>query len=124
VSCAAESLALATLEILAGVGDWRRLTDMVFVEATPADEAIWTPDVSDLPEGWDRLPPGHASQTLGDDWLQSARSVAMRIPSVVLPRGWNVVLNPAHPAFESVLQAESPEPLRLDDRVLRAEDRT
>jgi len=119
VSYAAESLALATLEILAGAGNWRRLANMVFVEATLEDEAIWTPEEADLPEGWNRLPPGKASQAFGDAWLQSTRSAAMRVPSVILPRGWNVVLNPSYPAFESVLEARSPEPLRLNDRILQ-----
>jgi len=122
VSYAAESLALATLEILAGAGNWSRLSKMVFIEAEIDDGAIWTPDVRDLPEEWDRLPPGHASRAFGDAWLVSGRSVAMRVPSVILPRGWNVVLNPAHPEFADALVAGEPEPLDLDDRILRVQD--
>ena len=122
VSYAAESLALATLEILAGVGDWRRLSEMVFVEAKIDDDVIWTPDVGDMPEGWSQLPPGHASREFGDAWLEDQRSVAMKVPSVILPRGWNVVLNPAHPEFLAALTAGQPEPLGLDDRIIHAQD--
>src|SRR5947209_17752709 len=34
---------------------------------------------------------------IGDAWLQEARSVALRVPSVLVPHSWNVLLNPGHP---------------------------
>jgi RES domain-containing protein len=32
----------------------------------------------------------------GDAWLVEARSMALRVPSVLLPYAWNVLLNPRH----------------------------
>jgi RES domain-containing protein len=32
----------------------------------------------------------------GDAWLTEGRSVALRVPSVLLPYAWNVLLNPRH----------------------------
>ena len=40
---------------------------------------------------------GSATVATGDAWLAEARSVALRVPSVLLPYAWTVLLNPRHP---------------------------
>ena len=48
----------------------------------------------DLSENWpDDLV---ATQRLGDRWLASRRSLMLRVPSVLIPQTWNVVVNPLH----------------------------
>jgi RES domain-containing protein len=37
------------------------------------------------------------TRTLGDGWLISAASALARVPSVIVPRTWNFLLNPLHP---------------------------
>ena len=37
-----------------------------------------------------------ASRRVGDEWLRSGRSALARVPSVILPQTWNVLLNPEH----------------------------
>lgn len=55
-------------------------------------------DVPDLtpPGGWavDRT----ATQDLGDTWLRRAEAVAVRVPCVLVPEAFNVLINPLHPA--------------------------
>jgi RES domain-containing protein len=34
---------------------------------------------------------------LGDEWLRSGRAALLRVPSVILPKSTNALLNPAHP---------------------------
>lgn len=36
------------------------------------------------------------SQAAGDAWLEEGRSLLLRVPSVVVPVGWNYLLNLAH----------------------------
>lgn len=33
----------------------------------------------------------------GDAWLREGRSAVLRVPSVLVPRAWNLLLNPRHP---------------------------
>jgi RES domain-containing protein len=33
---------------------------------------------------------------LGDDWLRSERTALLRVPSVIVPATWNVLVNPNH----------------------------
>lgn len=117
---AAASLALATLEKIVAVNDVQRLREMVYVPAHLDDEAIWTPALERLPEGWDQRPPGAASKDFGTDWLESERSPALQVPSVLFPtEAHNYVLNPAHPDFDAILQVDEPRPLTLDPRIER-----
>ena len=118
VSYAAGNLALAALEKIAGAGRLSRLGEMAYVPAELSEEAIQVFGEADLPEGWDRRPPGRASQEIGDRWLQNEESAALRVPSVVLPEGSTYVLNPSHPGFENALTPGNPAPLNLDPRVL------
>jgi RES domain-containing protein len=33
----------------------------------------------------------------GDEWLRSGRTALLRVPSVIVPATWNVLINPRHP---------------------------
>ncbi|MYH50993.1 MAG: RES domain-containing protein [Gammaproteobacteria bacterium] len=47
------------------------------------------------------------SREIGAEWVESGRSVALKVPSFVAqPWGWNVILNPLHPDFGSLSVAE------------------
>lgn len=118
VSYASESLALATLEKIAGAGRLGRLRQMVYVPAALRKKDIQVLKKNELPEEWDRRPPGTASRAIGDQWLQNAASVALSVPSVTLPEGSNYVLNPKHPAFAEAVSPKDPVPLELDPRVI------
>jgi RES domain-containing protein len=58
------------------------------------------------------------ARTLGGHWVHQARSVALIVPSVVLPAERNVLINPAHPHLRRV-RVLPPEPLAFDRRLLR-----
>ncbi len=38
-----------------------------------------------------------ATQRVGDRWLATRRSLLLRVPCVLIPETWNVVINPLHP---------------------------
>lgn len=113
----AESLPLALLEALVSLTDYEDLFRYVFFRIELAGEHVEQLDASKLPEGWDARPPGPVSRQIGDAWLQNARSLALRIPSVVVPYSFNYLLNPAHPAFQAIEVGEAEE-LPVDRRLL------
>ena len=47
--------------------------------------------------GWDAEPAGKASLDWGANWTGSAASLLARVPSVIVPEEFNVLINPAHP---------------------------
>lgn len=52
-----------------------------------------------LPKGWDAEPAGAISREIGDRWIAEQRSVALLVPSVVVPVEQNALINPRHPRF-------------------------
>ncbi len=67
--------------------------------------------------GWDARPYTGASQAVGDAWLAEGRSLALRVPSVVVASEWNVLVNPQHPAFGEV-EVSAPVAAPFDPRLL------
>ena len=49
---------------------------------------------ADLPSGW--INNATATRTVGDEWLASGGSALLRVPSVIVPDTYNVLLNPEH----------------------------
>jgi RES domain-containing protein len=55
---------------------------------------------------------------LGDEWLTAGTTLALAVPSAVLPEGRNMLLNPRHGDAERVQVVEA-RPFRFDLRLLR-----
>jgi RES domain-containing protein len=47
--------------------------------------------------GWDAVPYGKISLDAGESWAGSKASLLYKVPSVVVPRETNVLINPLHP---------------------------
>jgi RES domain-containing protein len=47
--------------------------------------------------GWDAEPPSKASLDWGTDWARASSTLLARVPSVVVPDEFNVLINPTHP---------------------------
>ncbi|HUP01493.1 MAG TPA: RES domain-containing protein [Gemmatimonadota bacterium] len=56
------------------------------------------------------------TRRIGGTWLDERRSLALRVPSVVVPREHNVLINPDHPDAET-LRVTVTEPFRFDPRL-------
>ncbi|BCX46450.1 RES domain-containing protein [Haloferula helveola] len=52
----------------------------------------------------------------GDPWITNRRSLALRVPSAIVPGEFNFLLNPSHPDF-SKIEAGDPQPFGFDDRL-------
>lgn len=89
--------ALAVLELRVHVGRFIPAAAYVMHEIEVPDDSLERLDGSALPGDWRAVPQGAATQTLGDDWLRSGRSLALRVPSIHSTSDENVLVNPLHP---------------------------
>lgn len=112
----ADSLALATLELLANTNKRSRLAGHVCIPVSFEEKQVLVRDREELPDGWDARPYGPVSQQVGDRWIRSEESLILRVPSVVMPREHNYLINPNHPNVGSPEIGE-PEPLNPDPRL-------
>lgn len=94
-----ESIALATLETLAHLGD-RVAIRNAFLVRVEVPAAVWaereTVPVTALDPTWVAEPAGLTTIKFGDAWLQSLRSPLIEVPSVIVPEEKNILINPAH----------------------------
>jgi RES domain-containing protein len=56
-----------------------------------------------LPVGWDADPAGRASIQFGTGWIRSMASALLRVPSVIVPDEYNVLINPLHPDSSDIV---------------------
>ena len=59
-----------------------------------------------------------STQQMGDGWLDSAETPFARVPSAIVPRTWNYLLNPVHPEAQHVEIVEVVKE-RFDNRLFR-----
>lgn len=64
------------------------------------NELITTMGEAELPDGWREG--REAAQPVGNEWIKSGSSVGLVVPSAVIPREMNLLLNPSHPDFNRV----------------------
>lgn len=83
----------------------------------PDDVTVKTLTSKELPADW--ITSEIATRTIGDEWLASKSTALLRVPSVIVPETFNVVLNPEHPEagrVQVLWHAEYP----WDDRLLES----
>lgn len=112
---ASTSLSLAALEFFVHLEPGQAPSDLVAIAAMlPAGEPARIVGLDDLPPDWRADETG--PRDLGDTWIHSKSSLALRVPSVPIPLEWNVLINPLHPNIGD-LKIDPPQPFVFDARM-------
>ncbi len=98
----ASSEALAVLELRVHLGSYVPRSRYVMHTIDVPDEVIAELPAEAVPLGWDAVPHTETSRAVGDKWLESPRSAALRVPSIHSETDRNVLLNPVHSDFGRV----------------------
>ena len=113
-----DSLALAALEQLVHLSAEIPLSPRVAISVDiPTDLAITVISPSELPEGWRRTDGVEALKERGTRWLDAGETAVLSVPSVIVPKELNYVLNPEHPDFGRI-EIGGPEVFEFDPRLL------
>ena len=100
VTYASTSIALATLETLAHLGDNIAIRN-IFLVRVSVPAALWNKrkilSLESLDPTWVAEPPGLTTGVIGDAWIKGETEALLLVPSVVIPEEHNVLINPAHP---------------------------
>ena len=114
-----ETRSLATVELLVHVSLSFAPTDLkmptIEVPDEPAPEEV---EAATLAPNWRGFPAPPELAALGTSWARSGRSLLLRVPSAVVEREYNILINPAHPDMARVVLANV-EDFRLDRRLAR-----
>ena len=99
---ASEHQSLAVLELRVHIDTTSMLRPYKLIGFTFEDLLVRTFPFAKLPADWRREPPPPSLQRLGDQWVKSAASPILAVPSAIVPSESNLLLNPKHPDFSRI----------------------
>jgi RES domain-containing protein len=115
---ASEHLSLAVLENLVHLEPAQLRPDRMAVTIEVPDRDVEVLSVTKLPKNWRAARSQRLLQDLGKAWIVENRSLALKVPSAVIPQEHNVLLNPNHPRHQR-LSVYAQEPFSFDPRLFR-----
>ena len=93
----AESRALAALELYANRGRVTTLSNLSLVSLiVPDGISIKELLLEDLPTGWNVYPAPNALADIGGRWAMSMKTLLLCVPSALMAKEFNYIINPAH----------------------------
>ncbi len=98
----AESIALATLELLVHLQDAEILPNYALAEIRFDSSLVRELRAEDLPGDWNVFPHPASTREIGQQWIDARGSALLKVPSSVSPREANYLLNPEHPDANDV----------------------
>jgi RES domain-containing protein len=112
----AQHVSLAILEILVRTLSGVRPQDYYLVILEMPDNSINKIDSSSLKNNWKVNI--EYSQWIGEEFLKENESLVLQVPSAIVERENNFVINPFHKDFKKVRIIDH-EPLMLDERLMQ-----
>lgn len=82
--------------------DYRLLENYALFEVTFDENALLQLPDDQLSDDWRVEPAPSSTAAIGDSWLESQLSLVLAVPSVVVPRETNYLINPSHTDFEAM----------------------
>lgn len=98
----AESIALATLEVLVHLQDLDTLPKYVLRRFSFDATLVQELPRPHLPVDWAMFPHPQSTKIIGEEWISGGSSVLLKVPSAVSPQEANYLLNPLHPDVEKI----------------------
>lgn len=113
-----ESRALAMLEVAAHLDINEDLPlDRHYVEIEIPDTLLMLEVLrSELPENWDAKPPHDITRRIGDDFVFYNEAAVLKVPSCIVPKEFNYLINPLHPDAAHV-SLKLNNPMNFDHRM-------
>ncbi|MBC8653638.1 RES domain-containing protein [Providencia vermicola] len=113
------SISLAALEILVHINQDTVLNHFTLLSIEINDRYVMRLSVEHLPDDWQRDPAPTSTMDIGTTWLTNQDSLALIVPSCIIPYEYNAIINPMHPQFQKVTQTIKPLDFAFDPRFNR-----
>ena len=108
--------AISALEIIVHLGEPSDLDKLnyVLVPVEFDEDLIFRP--SSLPSDWNADPPPLSAAAVGDAWFLSGTSAVLEVPSAIIHRENNYLMNVQHGDYNKLVIGK-PEPFEFDSRL-------
>jgi RES domain-containing protein len=74
--------------------------------------------LNDLPANWQQVPSPDSLKVIGNNWLKSNKTLALKVPSAIMPLESNLLINSIHKDFFK-LEIENFVDMNIDSRILK-----
>ena len=116
----ASSLALAALEVFVHVEPSELPDDLMSIPAELSDKVkVERIPPNKMPKTWRAAVGPDVLKDIGTTWAQRGQTVALLVPSAIIPEEDNVLLNPTHPDFAKITKG-LPQAFAFDPRMRKA----
>ena len=96
--------------------EWPSEYCLIAIQIPDRHKDILRVSIKTLPRNWDELPYSSAVQQLGKVWFDKNK-LAVIVPSAVMKGEFNVILNPLHTQFKSLVKITRVENFQFDERL-------
>jgi RES domain-containing protein len=110
------NVSLAILECLVHLPPGVKPPDLLLLTLEIPNDGMAAIPNTDFPENWNKKGYYENVQRWGTAWLESRTSLAISVPSVISSDD-NILINPTHPAFTSIVVLDTTS-VTLDDRLI------
>ncbi|WP_024770389.1 RES family NAD+ phosphorylase [Aquimarina macrocephali] len=110
--------ALSALEVLAHLPAAYFPDDMSIATIEVPDTLITTIDIEKIPDNWNQIPVPIEIQNFAMQWIAEEQYLGLKVPSIIIPKEKNLLVNPMHPKFDKVKLIDV-EPFCFDTRLLK-----
>lgn len=113
---ASSSLSLAALEVFVHLHGHEANLPFRVIQLDVPDNSIEVLTADNLPDGWRSSPARDSCKAVGSAWAASKRSLALVVPSIIVPQETNLLLSTQHPLFKRI-RITSDHELAFDERM-------
>ena len=114
------SRSLSTLELVVHRNAIQALPnyEVMVISVADIEELYEQIPIKKLPKSWRKLEAYYKLQNIGSKWYKEQRSLVLRVPSAVIPKEYNYLINTRHPDFSSNVSLVRNEDYFFDKRLL------
>lgn len=113
---ASSTLSLAALEVFVRLHGHEASMSFAAVQLSIPDDVVEDLSRTELPNGWRSSPAHDACKDLGSTWARTQRSLALIVPSIIVPQETNILICVDHPLYKRV-KVSSTEEFVFDERL-------
>lgn len=113
------SRSLSTLEMVVHRNSIKLLPNYeVMIISIADDEELYEQiPIKKLPKNWRKLEAYYKLQNIGSKWYEEQRSLVLKVPSAVIPKEYNYIINTRHPDFSANISLVRNEDYFFDKRL-------
>ena len=91
---------------------------LLVIEIDCEEDEIYEIKKPKLPKNWQSVETYPELQEIGSAWYQDFKYLVMKVPSSIIPKEYNYLINTKHPGFASKVKIKELEDYNWDDRLL------